>query len=72
MDNLFFDGELSAPKSSSRNGIFSTRNCFLTDEDLALGACVEGAEREVAIALDHAQSGVRDEGLELGREEFAL
>src|SRR5262245_50399194 len=72
VDNLFLDDDLTACKSSTRNSISSTRNHILTDDDLALGAVVKGAPREIAVAFDDPQTRVRNQCLELGGEELAL
>src|SRR5580698_9351943 len=44
----------------------------LADQDLALGPAVERLPGEVAVALDHAKSGMGDQRLELGGEELSL
>src|SRR5688500_11133891 len=59
--------ETGIPRRGNRISTrFATRflGC-LTDQDLALGGAVEGAERKITVAVDNAEPGVGDQGLEL-------
>src|SRR5262249_26286740 len=62
--------------SSTRSALFPSRNSRrrdrLADQDLALRRRTERPPAKITVPLDHREPGVRDQRLELRREELAL